>query len=287
MTFGEWIEFLTWEFRELGWEHPRQEAEILTSGIMGQSRSELLLSFPREVSEEDLAELRRAYERRKTGEPMAYILGFKDFYKSRFIVEPGVLVPRPETELLVEEVARLFQDQSLRVVDLGCGSGCIGLSVLEDFPQAQLLAVDSSVKAIEVTNKNMARFRWENRCQTLRCSVTELDQNEVTRSWWGAADVVVANPPYISYSDIRVQKEVREFEPAEALFAEEQGFAAIRAWADVADRLLRPGGYYIFEIGCDQLTKTKDFLTQHQGFIGIHSYKDYAGLDRFVRVQKR
>jgi len=221
-------------------------------------------------------------ERRATGYPLAYLSGKKGFYKHTFLVEPGVLVPRPETELLVEHILNLVQKASAPIrhfADLGCGTGCIGLSLLKEWVQATLFALDISALATEVTKKNAVALGLETRVQVVQSAVA---------SWQSPyeLDLVVANPPYIAEGDLRVQAGVHLHEPHSALYSGADGLTAIKDWVDWSERNLRDGGVLVLEIGSGQSPQVQAILKE-RNFESIQSVLDLAGHDRVVSASKR
>ena len=210
--------------------------------------------------------------RRRAGEPVAYILGRREFYSLDFAVTPAVLIPRPETELLVEwALEHIDSRANARVLDLGTGSGCIAVSIAHDRPHALVTAVDSSVSALDVARLNAKTHA----CANLR----------VGRSDWFSAlegerfDLIVSNPPYIAVGDPHlVQGDLRS-EPPAALVAGADGLDAIRAIVAGAPAHLRAGGWLAFEHGYDQAARCRELLAA-AGFSAVFSQRDLAGIER-------
>lgn len=206
-------------------EDPKLEARHLLMEALMLDLNGLILNGDSEVDAASLAEVETWKQERLKGVPLAYLSGHKAFYKSDFFVQPGVLVPRPETEFVVE-VALQRAGSSARIADLGCGSGCIGLSLLREIPDAKLVAVDSSKIAIEVTLQNARQLKLENRVEAVESSVEKWNSPQLF-------DLVVANPPYIAEGDERVQASVHAHEPHSALYSFDNGlenpFAAQRS----------------------------------------------------------
>ncbi len=279
-------------FKEKGIDSARLDTEILLARAMNWSRVQIYTNYEYPLNEKELEDCRALVRRRLQGEPIAYILGERDFYQHRFFVEPGVLIPRPETETLVEKSIQFLheqfepEDEAYRIVDLGCGSGCIGLSIISEFPKAQLLAVDSSSAAIRLTKRNAEHLGLVERVQTLELPVAELSIDHLNAALGGLADVVVANPPYIARDDQDVQASVRKFEPPEALFADDGGLRQIKEWTHRAHLLLRDGGLVLFEIGSEQGQDVCEIFTQTRQYSQIQVLKDLAGLDRVIRALK-
>lgn len=271
-------------FKDKKIETPRLDAEILLSESLGyKSRVDLYLKFDQPLSDAELAKSREFVRRRSQGEPVAYIIGKKDFMDYTFAVSPAVLIPRPETELLVEEALKWVQKSGLespRVLDLGCGSGCIGLSILKKIPAATLVSVDKSGDALEIAKQNAEKLEITDRVEFINSDVADL--NLPTQSF----DLILANPPYIAEDDPEVQPEVRKFEPSMALFTADQGYSALINWSLKAKSWLKPHGFMGFEMGWTQGPKLKDHFTSLSVFHQVKVVKDLAGMDRHIIGEK-
>jgi release factor glutamine methyltransferase len=255
------------------------EARRLLAHVLGISTNELFQHDKEKLDRNKNEWLSVAVERRLEGEPLAYILETQGFYKSDFIVRKGVLIPRPETEFVVESALRLFPVQPPeRFVDLGCGSGCIGLSLLKEWGHSSLLAVDISETAVAITKENMQRFGLQNRCEVKLASVDSLKEEN-------RFDLIVANPPYIAKGDPQLEKNVEKFEPAVALFAEEDGLGALYSWSTWAKGALKSGGWWITEIGAGQDRQLSAKLME-LGFVNLGTKKDLAEHTRVICAQK-
>jgi release factor glutamine methyltransferase len=293
-------------------ESPRLEAERMMAYVLRLTTSQILLNGEQNVSADELVRLKLFVARRLRGEPLAYILGTQGFYKYDFVVRTGVLIPRPETELVVDEALKLFpkgarllfgphrviedlpqdvprvspfadgeadiiESAALRIADFGCGSGCIGLSLLKEWPDAKLTAIDASPIAIITTKENASLLDVDKSVEFVNNSIENWKPN-VTY------DLIVANPPYIDFADARLEKNVRLFEPNEALFASENGYRAIFSWAEIACKVLRPGGWLLLEIGTGQSPVVMAKLAT-LGFTNIEAKKDLSGHDRMIKAQ--
>lgn len=277
-TLREWRGDVTEKFRTV-FEQPQMEADALCGALLGFNRAELILNEDLVLTGEQERVLVMAAGRRRNKEPLAYIVGFKDFYKHRFLVREGVLIPRPETELIVETALVFYRERPpSHILDLGCGSGCIGLSLLSEWRESRLIAVDAADAAVEITRLNAGRLSVQDRCQTKLSAVEEFELET-------GVDLIVANPPYIAESGEPVDEWVRRFEPARALFAAEDGLQAIRVWSGRAWDWLSPGGFFICEIGATQADSAKGFLKGF-GFTSIECKKDLAGWDRILIGKK-
>lgn len=252
---------------------PRREAEILLAAALGRARGYLLAHPDESVLDCDATDRYEAgIVRRAHGEPIAYILGEKEFWSLTLAVTPAVLVPRPETELLVERaLAHVAADTPARILDLGTGSGAIALAIAHERPRAHVLATDASGGALEVARGNAARLHLRN--------------VEFRAGAWYAPvpgerfTLVVSNPPYIAVGDDRVERQVRGYEPHAALYSGADGLDALRVIVGEAPRHLVPGGWLIVEHGDRQGPAVRDLFAA-AGFRTVATHHDLAGLER-------
>ena len=269
-------------FKEKNLDSPRLDAELLISRALNFRRIDLYLKFDQPVGDSELSACRDLVRRRSMGEPVAYILGEKDFFGLLFKVDSRVLIPRPETELLAEAALKFFanrKEEPLKVLDLGCGSGCLGLTLAEKLPQSEVTLVDLSPEALAVARANAESLGVFQRCQWISGDAARLDlPNE-------SFDLIVANPPYIAVGDPRVQSEVAKFEPSLALYSEEEGLQSLKSWSKNAVRLLKPRGWIGFEFGIDQEESMRDHF-QDLELRNIQIIKDLSGLARHVVAEK-
>jgi release factor glutamine methyltransferase len=254
-------------------DQPRLEAEILLGAALGRTRAWLLSHADERILDCDATDRYEAYvTRRVHAEPIAYILGEKEFWSLTLEVTPDVLIPRPETELVVElALQRLPPDTPCRVLDLATGSGAIALAIAQARPQAQVMATDNSAAALAVATRNRDRHRLAN--VTLRHG-----------SWFEPVagerfDLIVSNPPYIDAADPRVEPAVRRFEPPGALFTADGGLAALRVIATSSGAHLVRGGSLVVEHGDTQGSAVCELL-QRSGFTDVTTHRDLAGLER-------
>lgn len=250
-------------FRAAGFEDPGLEARHL----LREAGVQLT------VDEVQLNKVREWRDKRVMGIPLAYISGVKGFYKHEFRVAPGVLIPRPETEHVVETALRRWASEPRDTfADLGCGSGCIGLSLALEKPGTLPTLVDQSPFACEIAAKNATR---------LKVPATVI--HSPVEAWRPVKklSLVVANPPYIAEGDPEVQASVHQFEPHAALYSGRDGLEALRSWTAWSARNLKSGGLLVYEIGTGQSAAVSAIMTQH-GFKDIEIEKDLAGHDRVV-----
>lgn len=270
------------EFKRTHLESPEITADLLIGFVLGWDRVRVL-SHPEHLLEEGARKLlANLVSRRIHGEPLQYLTGEKEFFGYSFRVTPDVLIPRPETELMVEHALGLIRDHaaSVRFADIGTGSGCIAVSILREVPSAFCYAVDRSVAALRVAKENALRHQVNNRIAWI-CS-------DLLECWprRGFLDLILSNPPYVALKDFNtLPLEVREFEPHQALFAGELGL-------DVYNRLipecllrLVPGGYLLLELGAGQVEAVSE-LVEEEGFFLRTVENDLRGIPRCLIAQK-
>ena len=258
-----------------GIDEAQNEAAILVGHYLGLGRADLHLRAKDAVRGEARAAVAAALERRLERVPLAYVIGEWDFFGRSFLVSPAVLIPRAETELLVEQ-SLTWLGSGARVLDLGTGSGAIAVTLALECPACRVCAVDLSPAALEMAAANAARYG-------VREQLALLAADWCTALRRGAGfDLVVSNPPYVARGLAgQLQPEVEQ-EPATALFGGADGLAAIRRLADEVPGVLRPGGGLIVEIGFDQGESARAEFQRRGCFAGIRVEKDYAGLPRVL-----
>lgn len=288
MNIKEILDRTTGFFREKKLDSPRLDAELLLSHGLGLSRIELYLKFEQPLKEEELQKLRTLVKRRSQGEPIAYILGEKGFFGETFAVNQNVLIPRPETELMVEEALawqNKTQIKNLKILDLGSGSGCIGLSLLKNISDAQLISVDISSQALEVAKANAERLEVSDRTTWLCEDAFHFTNVKklIEEKFSGLVDLIVANPPYIDKNDIEVEDNVKKYEPPAALFSEENGLKHLKTWSRDYSQLLSSSGLMLMEMGYLQAEELKKHFIDLGKFSSVEIQKDLAGKDRIIR----
>lgn len=257
-------------------ESPRLNAEHLIAHSLGQKRIELYLDFSRPLSEPELVPIRELVRRRGQGEPLQHLLGTVEFGDHTFASDKRALVPRPETEQLVEYIADLPLPPRARILDLGTGSGVIVLSLAARFPAAEMHAADISEDALALARENAARSGLAERIHFF--------QGHLLKEVAGAFDLIVANLPYIAaHEAVQLAPEVRH-DPAVALYGGALGDELIRELIATAPAHLASGGTLALEIGHDQAEGLSAFLAE-QNYHDIISKKDYAGSARFLFAQ--
>lgn len=270
------------ESRLSGVDSPRLSAELLAAHALGCSRLTLNLERNRCLTDDEIKAIHVLVARREAGEPVAYVLGRKEFYGLNFIVTPDVLIPRPETEHIVEEVERLYpKDQAFHFADLGTGSGILAVTMAVLFPAARGVAVDISPAALEVARRNARRHGVDDRIVLQHLDFTSENlENQF--------DLIVSNPPYVTQSEFdQASHEVTAFEPTGALVSGEDGLDHIRSMLPRVAPILKTGGRLLMEIGYGQAEQIKIIITrQFPQFGQVRVLKDLTGLDRVVSAQK-
>ncbi len=256
---------------------PAREAEWLVEHVAGLSRSQQLLNSNNDLPEDQLEKLNQLVLRRSRGEPLAYVLGEQHFWTLRLKVSPAVLIPRPETELVVERALQhLPPKQIAQVLDLGTGSGAIALAVASERPNAQVLAVDESAPALAVAQEN--------------ARLNQLTNVSFLHSDWFAAvprqrfNLILSNPPYIAEGDSHLEAAVLTHEPTTALISGRDGLAALREIIGTARDFLAPGGWLVLEHGWQQANEVR-VLLESAGLSSVASHADLAGHARVTEAQ--
>jgi release factor glutamine methyltransferase len=262
-------------------DEPRREAEVLLGAALGRSRA-WLLAHPEEcILDCEATDRYEAYvTRRAHGEPVAYLLGEREFWSLPLRVAPGVLVPRPETELVVERALAHFPaGTAFEALDLAAGSGAIALALASERPHCRVTATDLSPAAVAITRENSLRLRLSDRVSVLQGRWFEPLAGR-------RFDVIVCNPPYIATDDARVEPAVRRYEPPEALFSGPTGLEALQAIAAGAPGHLRPGGWLVVEHG-DTQGEAVRALFKAAGFQDVQTFRDLGGRERCTEGRLR
>lgn len=280
-TIGGILKWTGQYFQDKGVESPRLDAEVLLSHVLGKQRIYLYVHFDEPLQSDELAKFKSYVKQRASRIPVAYILGKKEFMGLDFFVSPAVLIPRPDTEILVEAAIERLKDKgAVHFADIGAGSGAVALSMLKNLPRATCFAVDISESALRVAEKNAAelgvearaRFYLGDKCATLSGQTF---------------DAIVSNPPYIPDGDIaRLAPEVLR-EPRGALAGGPDGLDFYRSLIKSGAPLLKEGGFMAFEVGIKQADRVKEMAELSGDFAFIEILKDYGGVDRVAILHKR
>jgi release factor glutamine methyltransferase len=264
-------------FRTKDIDSPRLTIELMLCEVLGCNRVGLYLHHDKPLQNGELELLRSMVKRRGKREPLQYVLGSTEFYGMTFKVSPGVLIPRPETELLVDLAKKYIENSgntALQILDVGTGSGCIAIALAKCFPAAKVTAIDVSAQALEIAKKNAALN------EALNIIFAETD---IISGWVGTDkfDVIVSNPPYISVSDSKsLQLEVGLFEPLPALTDNADGLTFYRRFAALFPAILSETGRFFVEIGFGQ-AEAVGAIFSTAGF-AVEFYNDYAGIPRIA-----
>ena len=251
------------------------DSEILLASSLKLDRTRLLLNLNNKINKNQKQIFFNFIKRRKENEPIAYILGFKEFWKNSFKINKSVLIPRPDTEILVEQILKeIKKNETKQILDIGTGSGCIILSVLNERKNSFGYGIDVSKKAIILAKNNAKIQHIGNRIKFLH--------SDIDNYYFGKYDLIVSNPPYIKLSDIGVlDKDIKFFEPNLALNGGVDGFSKIRKVIKKSSILIKKKGKLILEIGFNQEIKTKKILKAN-GFYINRIVKDFAGINRCI-----
>jgi release factor glutamine methyltransferase len=262
---------------------PRLNAEILMTFALGRERSYLFAHPEHELTPEEQSRYDEVITQRAQGCPTQYITGHQEFWGLDLLVSPAVLIPRPETEHVVETVLELVQEhyrehhERIRIVDVGTGSGCIALALATELPQAEIHACDVSDEALDMARVNAARLGWGSRVLMRKSDLLSVYEQ-------GTFDFVVSNPPYVGEAEAdKVQKQVKDFEPKIAVFSGSEGMDIYRRLLPQALSVLREGGWFVTEIGFSIEEKTKQLL---RGWDDVRTTADLQGIPRVIAARK-
>ena len=270
---------------EAGVDTPRLDAEVLLAAALDVSRASLLADAGRELTAPQTAAFAAMVARREKREPVAYILGRKEFWSLEFKVTPMVLIPRPDTECLIEHFLQLARRDPVtapRILDVGTGSGVLAVIAAKECADARVTAMDLSEQALNVARLNAKTHGVEARIHFV--------QGDFHREFWEGApfDFVLSNPPYIPRDTYEtLMPEVRQFEPRAALDGGEDGLDAYRRILDLAAKLLRPGGTLVLELGDDQGPEVNRLLAADGRYEAIERACDYTGSERVISARRK
>lgn len=284
MTIKELIAFGMDELSNT--QNPRLDSELIIGYVLQKERLYLILNLEENIEESKEKKIKEYLSLRKSGTPIHYILKEREFMGMDFLVEESVLIPRPDTEILVEELIKELKESNLKEkkdllgIEIGPGSGIISISLLKEFSNLKIIACDINTFAIELTRKNSIRHGVKDRLDVREGSLFHKIEGNIK------VDFIVSNPPYIKKDVIKtLQIEIREHEPLDALDGGEDGLDFYRAIVRDGSNFLNKGGILAFEIGYDQGEAVKTIMNG-SGYEDISVYKDLAGLDRVVIGRK-
>ena len=283
LTVLEAIQKSTQYLQEKGIESPRANAEILLADILHCKRLNLYLMFDKPMNEDEISNYRVFLKRRAQFEPLQYITGNVEFYGIDFKVNPSVLIPRPETELLVEAVINsVDKNKRITILDIGSGSGNISITLAANLSNASITGIDITEDSIELALENLSKHSFKDRVRFIKGDI--LNYNFSSRDKF---DIVVSNPPYVSANEFEnVQKEIKEYEPKIAVTDFSDGYKFYHAVTVVASKILKNKGKLFFELGQGQSAKVKEIMNENN-FSEISIINDYQNIERVIYGTKK
>lgn len=263
-----------------GVERPVREAQMLLAMATGRTRLQAIQELERPLTPEEAQQFESLIARRERRTPIAYLRGTQEFYGLEFVVTPATLIPRPETEMLVDfAVERLCDQPGAVAAEAGTGSGCIAIAAALRLPGARFLATDHSIEALATAQENLIRYRLQERVLLARADLLTALADD-------SAHLILSNPPYIPTAEIaRLQPEVRDYEPRIALDGGADGLCMYRSLAHTARRTLKPGGWIAVETGAGQARSVAK-LFREAGLSSVEIRPDLAGIERLVAARR-
>ena len=279
--------FLDWSSSCLdraGVDNPRLDSEVLLAEVLKSSREHLLIAPRRELTEQEHQVYKNFVERRARWEPVSYILEKKEFWSLEFKVTPDVLVPRPETEVLLERFLDLItaseKDRPFQILDIGTGTGNIAVAVAKELSRAMITAVDNSKNALDIAGENARTHQVSDRIRFVHADLMDKDCGPVY-------DFILSNPPYIETRRLdHLMTDVRAYEPRQALDGGPGGRDFYKRIIPRSFTVLKDGGSLLMEIGEDQAQRVSEIFRAHGGDAGVEVFPDYSGRDRIISAKK-
>ena len=275
------IDLIKWGeqyFTDNDFDNPRKEIEIFLQDILACHRVELYLRFEEPLAKTQLVKLREWVQRRKNREPIQYITGKAGFYNLILDVTPDVLIPRPESERLIEEVIKIVDKKSnISILDIGTGSGCLALALGKELPNVNITGIDKSAKAIEISELNTETLKIKN------VSFLQIDlfEKKIDEKY----DILISNPPYIPKKEIESLMPDVNFEPLSALTDSEDGLTFYHKILEISPTIINPNGWLFLEVGLGEHPKKVMKLFSNKKFKNVELIKDYNGDDRVLKAQ--
>jgi release factor glutamine methyltransferase len=267
MNALELINIGTSELKQKKIVSSRLDSELLLSKILKKNREEILVNLEQEIDQKYFSKYKELIIRRSRNEPIAYILEEKEFWSKNFFVNPDTLIPRPETELMIEKLVKIFKEKKISILDIGTGSGCILISLISELKNSKGLGIDISKKALIIAKKNIKRHQMENKIKFLNKSLED--------KFYQKFDLIVSNPPYIRSSEIKnLEVDIKRFEPLIALDGGNDGLDLIKKVIYKTKYILKIKGMLALEIGNEQFKKVSEILIK-KNFKIEQTIKDY------------
>ena len=267
MNALELINFGAKELRRKKISTSRLDSELLLSKILDKNREEILINLEKKICQKHFLKYKQLIQRRSQCEPIAYIVKEKEFWSKNFLVSSDTLIPRPETELIVEKLTKIFEEKKISILDIGTGTGCILISLLSELKNSKGIGIDISKKALRIAEKNSEQHGMKNKIKFFHKSLDS--------KFYQKFDLIVSNPPYIKKSEIKnLQEDVRKFEPRIALDGGNDGLDLIKKVIYKSKYILKVKGMLALEIGNEQFNKVSKILKKNN-FKIEHIIKDY------------
>src|SRR4030042_1680618 len=283
MTIREILNEATHSFEAVGIPSARLDAEVLLAFCLKLDRLEFLKNPETKISKTQLADFKKIVARRLKWEPVAYITGRKEFWSFTLEVNQGVLIPRPDTEVIVEEALNIYRTHTFdmpRILDIGTGSGAIALALAKELPQAKIVATDISSGALTLAKKNARSLGLEKQIEFL--------QGDLFEPVNGIFDIIVSNPPYIADQEYQeLPPGVKDYEPKEALWAGQTGVEFYEKLIYQSKNHLNENGWLLLEIGARQEASVRKIMEDYGNYDSISVRNDYAGLPRVIKGRKK
>lgn len=278
LTVLESVQLSTDYLAKKGIDSPRINAELLLADILRCKRLDLYLKFDQPLQEEETQKYREYIKRRAGFEPLQYIVGWTEFYGMKFRVNKNVLIPRPETEILIETILKMIDKSNrYRILDIGTGSGNIPIVLAKNLIDSEIISIDISEEALKVADANAI----ENQVQNIAFIKKNIFDEDITRLFMDF-DIVVSNPPYVSAHEYpSLQKEIKEHEPGYAVTDFEDGYKYYKRISSILKSLLKKNGKVFFEIGLGQSDKVKKLMEDNR-LVNINVQKDLLKVDRVI-----
>ena len=282
LTVLEAIKLSTEYLEKKGIESPRTNAELLLAGILNCKRLDLYLSYDRPLDEDEKQNYRTFISKRGNFEPLQYILGQTEFFGLNFIVNPSVLIPRPETEILVETIINENKhEQNITILDIGTGSGNIPVSLAKNITGLSITSIDISEEALKTALQNAELNSVSDKISFIKQNIFDTEVYNL-----GEFDIIVSNPPYVEKDEMKnLQKEIINYEPHNAVTDGGDGYKYYKRIAEVSSKLLKPKGKIYFELGIGQSEKVTNILKEHN-FANVKNIKDYQNINRVISGEK-